>query len=800
MTSVAPTPSSAFDLYLEVSLNGQPTHSIVSFTSRSGRLFIQPKDLKELGVDLRRLEPPLDDLGAAGIDLRSVPGLKYQLDEAHQSIDLILADELRTPYAIGRNPRPPPLAGTGTGLVFNYDALVQSGASVAAGASFAASSEQRLFGAFGVLTNTGIATLQQDEQHYVRQSTTYQHDDPATLTAFQAGDILSSSLSWTRTVRLGGVAFGRDFALKPDLITFPIPQLGGSAALPSTVDLYVNNVHQLSSEVPGGPFVINGAVAITGAGLATIVVRDPLGRAVTATLPIYVDSRLLAAGLSSYSIETGALRYNYGLRSFDYEGHSVVNGTYRHGIDNDLTFESHAEATQGLIDAGFGALLRMGTAGVLNASIAGSSNSVRREFAGEQQQVVWPSVAGVLSNTATSQAPAPMAQPLFGATGAGGQATLGYQLIVPAFSITAQMTRSFDNFADLAAVGGTPASRALDQVTASIPLGLQQTLGSSFVHVKDSIAGRSAIGALWDSARLTRTLSAFVNLSRDFEQRRSASVSIGLSVDFGDRVSGFTNAGTSAGHAVYGASLSRSADYGGGWEWSAQSNRSDDTMSSLARGGYLGRYGEITAAAQVIEGHTDVSAEAVGGLLFMDGVIEAARHIGSGFSLVSTDGTANVTVLHENRPLGVTDAGGHLLVPDLNPYEHNTLAIDTLNLPADDKIPVDRLDVTPRAQSGVLAHFPIQHYNAGTVTLVDGSGKFLPAGTVVHDIETRRDSTVGYDGLAFIEDLAPQNHLRADGAKLDCEALLNYQPSAATSATLPYLGQVSCRARAGHSL
>ena len=61
--------------------------------------------------------------------------------------------------------------------------------------------------------------------------------------------------------------------------------------------------------------------------------------------------------------------------------------------------------------------------------------------------------------------------------------------------------------------------------------------------------------------------------------------------------------------------------------------------------------------------------------------MEPARRIDDGFTLVSTDGIGGIPVLHENRVIGATNGGGHLLIPDLNAYQHNQVAIDAMNLP-----------------------------------------------------------------------------------------------------------------------
>jgi outer membrane usher protein len=67
----------------------------------------------------------------------------------------------------------------------------------------------------------------------------------------------------------------------------------------------------VETAVPSGPFIINQVAGINGAGQATLVTRDAAGRAVSTTLPLYVDTRMLAAGLTDYSVELGVLRRRY---------------------------------------------------------------------------------------------------------------------------------------------------------------------------------------------------------------------------------------------------------------------------------------------------------------------------------------------------------------------------------------------------------------------------------------------------------------------------------------------------------
>ncbi|MDR3414889.1 MAG: fimbria/pilus outer membrane usher protein [Nevskia sp.] len=785
----APNPAFSTPLYLEVTLNGQPTQTVAPFYLKDGRLFADVEDLKQIGLkteelkdlpELKRIRLDRASAGEAGLlPLDQVPGLQYRYDAARQSIDLTVTNQLIEPNLIGARSGHPPAAAADTGLVLNYDAFLEGGHRTET--SFSMLNEARLFNPLGIFDNTGVIRAGGALDPYTRLDSAWHYDDPQALTTAQAGDAISSSLSWSRSVRMGGFQFRRNFSLRPDLITFPVPTLSGSAAVPSAVDLYINNVRQFSSEVPTGPFVINNPVALTGAGQAQLVVRDALGRQVSTTVPIYIDNRMVASGLSSYSFEGGFLRRNYGLKSFDYGETPSFNYTYRYGWSDAFTFEGHGEATAGLYNAGEGALLRLGQWGVVNAAVAGSVG-----------------------------------------TSAGNQASLGYQLILPHISFVAQTTRTLHEYRDLATIGGAPPPRIFDQVNLSMPILRTQSIGVSYIHTENPLLPVplstptvnqpgapilitntttvnnnpvSRIASFSYTAQVISWCSLFGNAYRDFDSSHGYGFWLGLSINFGSRVVGFVNGGRSSGQTNYGGNVVKSADYNGGWEWGLQDNEGSSNYTRLARAGYLGRYGEFTGSAQKAGDQTLLSLEGNGGLVFMDRVFEPSRHIYDSFALVSTDGVTGIPVLNENRVMGNTDRSGHLLIPDLNSYQHNHLEIDSLVLPADASIPVNKLDITPRSQAGVLVHFAIRHYTAATVILVDRSGAPLPSGTLVRDTESGQDFVVGYDGQAFIEDLQAHNHLAArnngPGAHLSCSAEFDYHPPA-NSNTLPTIGPVVC--------
>src|SRR5882672_1272247 len=179
--------------------------------------------------------------------------------------------------------------------------------------------------------------------------------------------------------------------------------------------------------------------------------------------------------------------------------------------------------------------------------------------------------------------------------------------------------------------------------------------------------------------------------------------------------------------------------------------------------------------------------DARGALVIMDRAIMASRAIDDAFALVSTDGVPGVPVLHENRRIGTTDGSGHFIVPDLQAFQRNQLGIDTLALPADARIDVDRMVAVPRNGAGVLARFPVSLYRGASVILVDEQGKPLPVGTRVTLQDGGASALVGYDGVVFFDTLAQRNRLVAEFGEKTCIVDLSFDARAAMTTLGPFV-------------
>jgi outer membrane usher protein len=266
-----------------------------------------------------------------------------------------------------------------------------------------------------------------------------------------------------------------------------------------------------------------------------------------------------------------------------------------------------------------------------------------------------------------------------------------------------------------------------------------------------------------------------------------------LSFLLGGNVNASVNTGTDHGKPLFGAAVTRTPDYGGGVGWQVQTSRQDGQQQSLAQATWRGRYGDLTGSVVNVDSRTYGEVDASGSVVVMAGDVLAGRRIDDAFALVSTDGVPHVPVLHENRVIGETNGAGHLLVPDLVAYEPNHLAIDPLNLPADTSVATTRLNLAPQSRAGVLARFPLHGFTGAQLVVVDAAGKPLSAGSVLTQSATGKRYVVGYDGLAFVDDMRDTNVFTSTSPQGACEIDVPFAKQGG-SGGLPTLGPFTCKA------
>lgn len=807
-----PRPAAAADsmlLYLAVTLN---TRSMGLQPARlvGDEVLMLRSVLAGMGIvnvdALRRLDSEDSDW----IALAALPGAVVLFDASKQALELSLPfsllDWADTRLGMTEFAGVPP--SNSPGLLLNYDLY---GVDSRYSRSVSASSELRAFAMNQVLTHTMLSRYQSlpngvsgDAVNIgmgvgmgtgtgestslgsaparfsnTRLDTTYSRSYPESMVTLRLGDTLTAMQPWTRATRIGGIQIARNFALQPYRITTPVPELMGTSALPSEVELFINGISKYQGKVPAGPFALTAIPGLTGSGTAQVVLTDAMGRATTLQYSLYGSEQLLAKGLSHWSAELGFIRKNYGQKSFDYSSELMTSGSVSYGLTDQLTLRSHAELTPRLRNLGAGVAWLSRGWGLWSIAAAGSQHQKG---------------------------------------GSGGLLQLGYQWSNQRFFGGLQATGATQRYRDAASQYDASRTKASAHATLgfSAPTVGSVSLSLMYLNQRDTASQRWLMLG-WSrplGARAMATLSANHNLN----QHRRSSVQLMLSWFLDSRIHLTSSVSRQADRDQLALNASHRAPADAGWSWAAATRT--DVGSGFGSGSGSGAHSGTHAQASVNyrsnkldtqaqisrhDGSVSTALGASGALIWMNSHGFASRRVDDGFAVVSTGGTPGVPVMRENIVIGKTDDNGVLLVPQLGAYRVNRLSINALHLPAQTRVPMTEQSIAPSDRSGVFVDFPLQRIRSATIVLQGDDGRYLPVGTVVTiqklDSASKAPaegkpalitSIVGYDGASYFEDLGQDNglvaHLPGGGR---CEARVSWPPDSPLD-RIPTLGPLRC--------
>jgi len=755
-------------LQLEVLINGDKTGLLGSFSQLpGGKIAARRSELAEAGVKVSEPGQP-DDL----VVLDDLLGYKFKYDEPTQSISFNLDNNqrvARTFDAMGIGARSTPVSAD-WGSVLNYTLFGSEAAGLKSRqATFnggSATLDAHMFSPFGTLSQTGIlGTTTTRDMTALRLETSFAYSDPDSLITYRAGDSISGGLSWTRPIRFGGIQAQRNFSMRSDLVTAPLPSFSGSAAVPSTLDVYLNNSKTYTQEVPPGPFQVNNLPLISG-GEARLVLRDAAGREVETTLPFYTSPHLLREGLSYFSMETGFPRLRYGTESNNYVAKEMASLSARYGLYDWLTLEGHAEGVASLYNGGAGLLARTGDFGILSAAVSGSSY---RGQGGLQTYVAFETTLWGVSFNASS--------------------TRTYMSYNDIASVTAPLINVLTAY-NIPVLATSAPPKAIDRFSVGFRLPDLSSLGLSFVHLAPAAGPTSNLVSVAWSRPFFFQSQLFATSFADVSNRRNYGVFAGISIPIGDSSSVSTGATSSRS----GSSLTTDASHPLGTQTGSYGWRVRDSEGAVPYRSAAGSYRASSATIQA--GVEQSQGSVIRGMGQVDGAVATmgrrvffTNRIDDSFAVVDT-GTPGIPVFHENRPVGETDSRGQLLIPNLRAYGNNKISIDPKGLPVNAEIESTEDVVAPADRSGVLVKFATKtNVQAAVVILIGANGKPLPVGSKGELKGAAGGFVVGYDGRAFVKQLKDANNVTITLDKGECHAAFDY---AASEDSQVVIGPVSC--------
>lgn len=756
-SDAAESPEYNMELLLELYVNGVSTQHVALVDYIAPFYYIDRSDLEQTPI-------PIDHWGDAGtkrmIALNELSEVSVKYDDELQRLYITVPANWLPMQAVG-NQRRVTEAKSSFGAIINYD-LYATRTQQNSG-NLNTWTEIRLFGEKGSFSHSGVyrQSFGQNRQsdRYIRYDTYWQYSDQDKLYTLTVGDLITRPLTWSNAARLGGIQISHNFSLRPDLITYPLPQFQGEVGVPSSMSLLVNGVQQQQHQLSPGPFMINDVTHLSGAGNAVIVTTDALGRTVSIDVPFYVTSKLLKEGLMDYTISAGWLRQKYGERNFSYRGFAL-DASLRYGLNDHWTVELHSEMSEHVQVLGAGFVTNVGRLGVINAAYTTTHHSGR----------------------------------------IGSQIYLGYDYNSEKFNLLASYIKRNQFYKDLTMVDTHfGANKESFQATVSYPT---ENYGGFSVGFFSNVNPQHQRTNMWSlgwnrSLNDYGSLFAYVNRSNDAKNRWSASLQwvMPLDNDLGS-VSALARQDDNN-HNMYGVNYSRSIPSDGGLGWDIGFNeysRGETYVNGAIR--MRNRSVEIQAGGYGTASTKTYWGNVSGSIIAMNQQVFMSQRVHDSFVLVSTDGIADVPVKFENNVVGYTNPQGYFLVAKVPSYYDGKYEIDPVNLPIN--LYADELEkrAAVKGMSGYQLNFPVKTLNMGSLTLVDEQGAFIPLGS--HVMANEEESTyVGWNGEVYLEHLVTENHLVVQlPDESICTVNLTLDDAASTeNDAIRQLGEQVCQAR-----
>lgn len=728
-------------MVLEVVLNRTDTHELLTVVrAPDGSFSAKAGELRHLRLKIAASLAP-----DALVRLRDLPGVVVHYDVANQSLTLQVPNTMLQSYDVqlGGEPQRTDLGAMRpiASAILNYGLYDtdQSGRNYVSG-----NFEGLITNRAGIFSTTAIYNQNATPGYArtVRLDSSWRYIDAQHVRSYTIGDFVSNALSWTNSVRLAGFQFASAFDQRPDIVTAALPQFSGSAALPSTLDLYVNQQQVFAGEVPSGPYQLKSLPYVSG-GDVTLVATDATGRQVSTTQAYYYNADQLKQGLLEYSLDVGLPRLNYGLQSSDYDDTLFASGSMRYGLTSQTTVEGHAESSgDGLANLGGGLVQGLGGYGTISASLAGSHY---KNWTGSQASI---NVEGLLDGVR-----------LF----AGGQRTFGNY-----FDLARVSDYRFQSRHPVPDPGVDAYPLVSAQATAIYRAGISFKPGFDPTSVNLSYnrilysGGTLRTVNLSLSRSLTHRISLFANAYTDLDNHSDRGVYLSMNINLERNITAQATVTSDDGHMGYtqqvnGLSGQRQGDVGWGLSNTYYADAPDQRDAYVS---WRTNYAQLRGQIYQVGGSTRTDLSAEGSLVAAGGGVFAADQIGNAYAIVTNAGPGS-EVMQGGVLIGQANSSGRLLLPNITPYYEQHVYLDPSTL-ADGWVPAvtERVAVAGYRQ-GTIIDFGARQVHSGVLILRGKDGKFIAPGYTAQ-LQGGESALVGYGGQVYFEELNPHNRVTVD--------------------------------------
>lgn len=730
-------------LVLRVNLNTENKGDL--FVQRTADLdfLVKVEDLKAIGFkDPVGTVQSID--GEPHLSLRSMKGVTFELDTKALALNISAEPQLlpASTITLQSGGRSGTRIGGGNSAFLNY-ALTGTAGSQGASSGLGVAGEAGIRVGDLLFLSDATTTDTAGRKRLVRLTSSATRDDPANLRRVVVGDFLTQSRDFSSSVNLGGISVTKLYGLDPSFVRFPTQSLTGTVALPSDMEVYLDGQRIRTERLRPGDFELRDILAFGGAQNVQVVLRDSFGRVQQLNYSLYFSDAPLRQGLHEYSYNLGAIRREFGVQSNSY-GPAAFSMFHRYGLTNAFTVGWHTEAARDLLNVGPTATVVLGTLGVLNLGVAGSSIAGKRGTAAlasySFQARDW-SMGLFLRHDGRNYA------------SLGDPPTITNRKIEGSASVTRRLTGDSSislSYTALVTRADVAAAAATSAAPFNVSL-LENRRATTLSYASPLPAIRGQFSASVGHAKTASgpgRVEVFLGLNFPLGRDYSAAAGVRRDQD---------------GHTET-LRLTRVQPVGEGLGYTVSADRSSATTTRTSFNGNL-QYNAPTAVLRADYGHyierglrrEDQRVSVAGAILAVGDRVALSRPVTQSYAIVKVGELPGIGVLVNNQQVTETNSHGIAVVPSLSSYGDNVLSIGSL--PLEYAISGKKRNVWPALRSGAFIDFGVTKTQAFTGKLMmraEGAPKPIEFQEIDITIEGRAQKlATGRRGEFYVENLKP---------------------------------------------
>jgi len=633
-------------------------------------------------------------------------------------------------------------------------------------------------GSWHLNTLGSLSWAERGGKHYQNTATFLQHDIPSWQAQFEAGDTFTSGEMFD-SVRVRGMRLYTDDRMLPQSMRGYAPIVHGVAQTNAHVIIRQRGYIIYDANVAPGPFAIDDLYPTGYGGDLDVEVTEADGRVQRFSVPFSAVTQLLRAGQNRWSITAGKVEQQ-NLLDTPY----VVQGTFQRGINNAVT--GYTGLTLAI---GYGAAL-VGAA--VNTPVGAFSADVTRATNHAPNQA---STSGTSAKIAYNKNINETGTNL--SVAAYRYATKGYVSLLDAVALRDASARGYDNH--------------LLQQRNRFDLNINQSLGDAYgqLFLQGSVLnywegrGRqvnfsAGYSNRWKSLNYSFTAQRVLESDSqsfapgsglidqipglpggfDFVRtpgRRDTRFMFNASLPLGrsDRAPLLT---TTFSHAKEGGNSSQASVSGmlGAERRFSYNATAGQTSRSGGSGSLSAQYRSplVQWGGGYSRGssYQQFNAGASGSLVVHGGGVTFGPPTGDTIGLVHAADAAGASV--SNSQGAKVNGSGYAIVPNLMPYQLNTIVLDPKGADAGVELKSTTAHVAPRAGSVVELKYDTTHGRAIMVETALPDGRAVPFGAEVLDAQGNQVGIAGQGSRLFVRDLPDSGALNVkwgEGAADSCQ-------------------------------